>query len=134
MRNRVFFPQSALDEWIAEDRVDLKQDELTIKSEARRYRIIEAIRVLREVTGTSDPNELVGRVKSVAYMTELGAEILERSMVLGDNAYDVVPGFVGAPIGSLAEHRKSLSDSGIPGPPSVTTDEELLAAFLSARL
>ncbi|MFO0618606.1 MAG: hypothetical protein U0414_38800 [Polyangiaceae bacterium] len=132
MRNRVFFPQTSLDEWIADDRVELAADELQIRPDgtsadpntARRYRIVEAVRVLREVTDTPDPNDLVGKVKSKAYLAELGAEILESSMIIGDNAYDIVPGFAGAPIGSFAEHRQTQADK------SVATDEELLAAFL----
>ncbi len=131
MRNRVFFPQAALDEWLTEDRVDLKHDELLIKNEGRRYRIIEAVRVMCEVTGTEDPNELIGRVKSRAFLSELGAEILEGSMIIGDNAYDVVQGFVGAPIGSFSEHRQSVPEIVIRG---MSTDEELLAAFLATKL
>ncbi len=131
MKNRVFFPQAALDEWIAQDRVDLRNDELTIKSENRKYRIIEAVRILSEVTGLPDSNELVGKVKSHAFLSELGAEILEGSVILGDNAYDAVPGFVGAPIGSFADHRKHT-------PPatgaSIQTDEDLLAQLLRAKL
>jgi hypothetical protein len=133
MRNRVFFPQAALDEWIADERVDLTQDELTIKSEGRRYRIIEAVRVLREVTGSPDQNELVGKVKSRAFLTELGAEMLETSLILGDNAYDVAPGFVGAPIGSFADHRKSIPDlTGVAR--GLSTDEDLLATFLETKM
>lgn len=129
MRNRVFFPQSELDDWLGENRVDLKGEELLFKGENRRYRIIEAVRVLREVTGADDPHELLGRVKSRAFLNELGAELLESSMILGDNAYDVIQGFVGAPVGSFADHRKAT-----PEPKSVTSDEELLAAFLTAKL
>src|SRR5262245_43042601 len=129
MKNRVFFPQAALDHWIADDRVDLRNDELTIRSEGRRYRIIEAIRVVREVTGGPDANELLGKVKSRAFLNELGAEILEGSMILGDNAYDVVPGFVGAPVGTFAEHRRSVPEVTSSRGPS--SDEELLAAFLT---
>jgi hypothetical protein len=128
MRNRVFFPQGSLDEWLGDSRVDLKGDELTLKGEGRRYRIIEAVRVLREVTGSDDPHELLGRVKSRAFLNELGAEVLEGSLILGDNAYDVVPGFVGAPVGSFADHRKAT-----PEPKGVTTDEELLTAFIAAK-
>jgi len=133
MKNRVFFPQAALDQWIADDRVDLRHDELTIRSEGRRYRIIEAIRVVREVTGGQDANELLGKVKSRAFLNELGAEILEGSMILGDNAYDVVPGFVGAPVGTFAEHRKSIPESSI-NVRGLSTDEELLATFLTSKM
>src|SRR4029079_7726404 len=75
MRNRVFFPQAALDEWVATDRVDLSADELLIRAEGRKFRIVEAVRVLREVTDTPDPHDLIGTVKSKAYLAELGAEI-----------------------------------------------------------
>jgi hypothetical protein len=133
MKNRVFFPQAALDEWLAEDRVDLKQDELMIKSEGRRYRIVEAIRIMREVTGAPDAHELLGKVKSRAFLNELGAEILEGSMILGDNAYDVVPGFVGAPVGSFADHRRSVPEIAAAAR-SPSTDEELLATFLTSKM
>jgi hypothetical protein len=126
MKNRVFFPQGALDEWVGENRVDLKGEDLLLKGEGRRYRIIEAVRVTREVTGADDPHELLGRVKTRAFLTELGAEMLESSMILGDNAYDVVPGFVGAPIGSFSEYQKAAPPTATP---DVTTDEALLLAF-----
>lgn len=125
MRNRVFFPQSALDEWVSDNHVDLKNDELSLKSQARRYRIIEAVRILREVTGSDDPNELLGRVKSRAFLSELGAEILEGSMIIGDNAYDVVQGFVGAPVGNFSDYKKATPEAK-----DFTSDEEVLQAFL----
>lgn len=130
MKNRVFFPQAALDEWIADDRIDLRNDELTIKGENRKYRIIEAVRIVGEVTGVPDVHELVGKVKSRAFLTELGAEILEGSVLIGDNAYDAVQGFVGAPIGSFADHRKQSAQPGS----AVSNDEELLGALLAGKL
>lgn len=132
MRNRVFFPQVALDEWVADDRVDLSSDELLIRAENRKFRIVEAVRVLREVTDSSDPHELVGKVKSRAFLAELGAEILEGSMIIGDNAYDIIPGFAGAPIGSFTDHRTSHPD--ISHLEAMSTDEELLAAFLTQSM
>lgn len=132
MRNRVFFPQIALDEWLADSRCELRNDELMIKSENRKYRIIEGIRVLREVSGVADSHELIGKVKSKAFLVELGAEILETSMILGDNAYDVVPGFVGAPLGVLLGQQAPTSAPVTSAPPS--SDEDLLAAFLATKL
>ena len=137
--NRVFFPQAALDQWISDGKVDLSGDELTIKPESRRYRILEAARIMREVTGLSDANDLVGKVKTRQYLSGLGADLLENSMVLGDNAYDVIPGFLGAPVGTFEEHLadpargdKSRSpDQRVAAP---TSDEELLAKFLLGSL
>lgn len=134
MKNRIFFPQSALDEWIATDRIELKGDELLIKGENRRYKIIEAIRVLQEVTGAADVYEVVGKVKTRAFLGELGAEILESSMIIGDNAYDVVQGFVGAPSVSLSDHRRVAPPAGSPQAAAAKTDEDLLAAFLATKL
>ena len=126
MRNRVFFPQTALDEWLGENRADIKGEELTLRSEGRRYRIIEAVRVIREVTGADDPHELLGRVKTRAFLSELGAELLESSMIMGDNAYDVVQGFIGAPLGTFAEWQKANPSA------KATTDEEVLQGFAAA--
>lgn len=133
-KNRVFFPQAALDQWIGEGRVDLRGDELTLKPDERRYRILEAARVVAECTGLPDANELVGKVKTRLFLSELGAELLETSMVLDDNAYDIIPGFLGAPIGTFSEHmmatpRVEASKTGLPA-----SDEDLLAKLLLETL
>jgi hypothetical protein len=136
-KNRVFFPQAALDQWLSEGKVDLAGEELTIKPESRRYRILEAARVVVECTGLPDANELVGKVKTRRFLSELGAELLETSMVLGENAYDIVPGFVGAPVGSFEEHMSVRSEgekSDGDGTPRPASDEELLAKFLLESL
>jgi hypothetical protein len=135
-KNRVFFPVAALDLWIGQGKVDLSGEEVTIKAEGRRYRIMEAAHVMAEVSGASDVHELVGKVKSRLFLSELGAELLESSMILGDNAYDIIPGFLGAPVGSFEEHRASTKRAGArqSGPPFRSTppvsDEDLLARLL----
>jgi hypothetical protein len=140
VQNRVFFPQEALDAWMTAGTIDLKGTELTIVAEARRYRLAEAVRILREVSGTPDANELVGRVKSKPYLVELGAEVLEGSMILGDNAYDVVQGWTGIPIGTFDEHFTSsarakarASNPGTFSDEEPKTEEQLLK-FLMKNL
>jgi hypothetical protein len=128
--NRIFFPQTALDQWIVDGAVELHDGELTILSESRRYKLTEGVHVVREVTGAGDPNELVGRVKSRAFLEELGAEIVESSMLIGDSAYDVEPGWLGSPIGSLSQRARARSSFGT----EPNTDEDLLARFLSKKL
>ena len=98
MDNRIFFPQLALDQWGIDDKIDLSQNELILLSEGRRYKVEESVRVVREVSGADDEHKLIGKVKSKAFLASLGAEIFENSMILGDNAYDVVPGWAGAPV------------------------------------
>jgi hypothetical protein len=139
MQNRVFFAQTALDEWLADSTIELTGTELTIPSEARKYRLAEAAHIIREVTGAADANELVGRVKSTQYLEELGAELMQGSMILGDNAYDVVPGFMATPIGSFEEFLKSVDYAVVRGATGATdaknakNDEELLARFAQAH-
>jgi hypothetical protein len=140
MKNRVFFPQAALDQWIVDGSVELQDGELTIMSEGRSYRLAEAVRVLREVSGAGDGHELVGRVKARMYLEQLGAELVETSMLLGDAAYDVEPGWLGIPVGTFAEHVGSDARKRARGGGSARTgadpktDEDLLARFLAKNL
>src|SRR3954451_18965482 len=137
-KNRVFFPQEALDRWLGNGEVELSQGLLTIKTERRRFRLVEAVRVMAEVSGLPDPHEVMGKVKTVGFLSELGASLLGESMVIADNAYEVVPGWLGSPIGTFAEHRAELSDkrasstssSGARSLSNASSDEELLASFL----
>ncbi|GAC1352303.1 MAG: hypothetical protein NVSMB1_13840 [Polyangiales bacterium] len=119
--NRVFFPQALLDSWIADERVELTGDELRLPTEARSFKIVEAVRIVRDVSGGADSAKLIGKVKTRA---QLGreAEILEGSLILGEDAYDVEPGFIGEPIPpSVPEASDSKG----------RTTERMLAEFLS---
>lgn len=139
MENRVFFPQSVVDQWAVDGKVDLMAGELILLAEDRRYKVEEAVRVVAEVTGASDDRKIVGKVRSKTALVEIGAELLETSMILGDNAYDVVPGWLAVPTTPLADHlaspertkaRAGKSEAG-PGPQS---EEELLGRFVEGKL
>lgn len=130
-QNRVFFPQAALDQWLVDGKIELDENVLVIKAEGRKYRMVEAIRVLAEVSGAPDEQELVGRVKSVNFLVELGAELLGDSMVLGDNAFEVVPGWAATPVGSFSEHR---AEAAAPTAADPRSDEDLLAQYLMLNL
>lgn len=139
MRNRVFFPQACLDQWGIEGKIELTEAALVILAEGRRFDITEVVRVVVEVTGAPDPHGIVGKVRSKAELESMGAEILENSMIIGDNAYDVVPGWAGAPLTPFEDHllspermaaRNGRTDIGA-GPQS---DEELLARFAGGTL
>ena len=137
-KNRVFFPQEALDRWLESGEVELSQGLLTIRKERRRYRLVEAARVMAEVSGLPDPHEVMGKVKTVGFLSELGASLLGESMVIADNAYEIVPGWLGSPVGTFAEHRAEQSAHPAPqtarNTSSAGSDEELLASFLVRNL
>jgi len=109
MRNGVFFPQAALDEWIVDGSAELQDGLLILLSEGKRYRVGEALRVLREVAGGEDAHQLVGRVKTRAYLEQLGAEIVHGSMLLGELAYDIEPGWLGVPDGTAPPEPQHVS-------------------------
>jgi hypothetical protein len=143
-QNRVFFPQACLDQWGVEGKIELTPSELLIVAEGRRYTISEVVRVVLEVTGSPDPHGIVGKVRPKAELEKMGAEILENSMIIGDNAYDVVPGWAGRPLTSFATHLASAERAeargGNTNPGTGPTldepknDEELLRAFSEGRL
>ena len=139
MQNRVFFPQSAVDQWGIDGKIDLVSGELILLAEGRRYTVEECVRIVAEVTGANDAHAIVGKVKPKRALAEIGAEILENSMILVDNAYDIVPGWMGTATSTHADHllspermeaRAGKTDVGT-GPDS---DEELLRRFVEDRL
>jgi hypothetical protein len=141
MQNRVFFPQTALDQWIVDGAVDLQGGALTLVGEGRTYEVAEAVRVLREVSGAGDSVQLVGKVKLRTWLEQQGAELVETSMLLGEAAYDVDPGWMGVPVGAFSDRAaesggakkgKGGKKATKHGPPK--TDEELLARFLAKNL
>jgi hypothetical protein len=128
--NRLFFPQSALDEWIVDGSVELVDGQLVILSEGLRFRLTEAVRVLEEVSGSGDMHDLRGRVKDRAELEGLGAELVESSMLLGDAAFDTVPGWSGVPVRSPVDRRESSAGDG-KGEAELKSDEESLLRFLA---
>ena len=140
MQNRVFFPQPVLDQCLVDGSIEISGNEMTILAENRRYRVAEAVHVMKEVTGSPDQNDLVGKVKSKLFLEELGAELLEGSMIIGENAYDVVQGWLGAPTSTWGEHVGSTdrqkARSSQPSFPAEEpkTDEDLLARYLIKTL
>ncbi len=94
-KSRVFFPQEVLDRWLEHGEAELTGAELWVRSERRRYRLVEAVRIVREVSGAPDAFDMAGSVKTVGFVSELGAELLGDSMIVGDNAYETVIGWLG---------------------------------------
>lgn len=128
---RVFFPDEALDAWLAAGTAELAAGYLTTQPEGYRYRVVEAVRVLGEVTGGADGYELVGKVKPLVYVRELGAEVLGDSMVLDDNAYDIVTGWVALPERDKPPRRGEPLDKRSP---AHQAEAEALAQFLARNL
>jgi hypothetical protein len=137
--NRLFVSGALLDRWVTIGQVDLVDGILKIKPTGARYTLEEAARVVDEATGAGDPEGLVGRVRTLTELSALGAEVLDRSVLIGELAYDVVPGFIASPVSDAAERIPSarllqeLSELS-EAPRRGQSDEELLARFLIEKL
>lgn len=110
-----------------EGRAELSSGSLVLPPMGRRFSITPAVRIRAEVTGTPCPHGLVNRVKPRSFLEGLGAEIMDGSMILGDNAYDVELGVLGTPEGPFADY--AARPNALPA----QNDEELLMLVASGK-
>src|SRR5688572_22654786 len=90
---KLFLPQTQLEEWALEDKADVKDGVLVVTGEEGVYPVTPAVHVMQLVTG-EDSRGLVTKVKTQEQLEALGAEQMADSLLLGDTAYEVVPGYV----------------------------------------
>ena len=122
---RLFLPQTQLEEWALEDKADVKDGVLVVTGEEGVYPVTPAVHIVQLVTG-EDTHGLVTKVKTEAQLESLGAEQMADSVLLGDTAYEVVPGYVAEV--SLPSSEAAPVD-GEPG-----SEADLLAAFLLNKM
>jgi hypothetical protein len=97
MPGRIFISQAALDAWVSTERVDLQGDVLILRPGGSTLTLVPAS-VFRSVSGGQDRHGLVGKVKNEAAVAALGAEAYMTSVILGETAYEVDPGFLATPV------------------------------------
>jgi hypothetical protein len=95
---RLFISQDRIDSWTAEQRVSIVGDVMTLADDGRAFKIRMAVRFLKVTGADSDPNDLLGTVKDEAALEKMGADQYMNSVILGEVAYDVQPGFLGDPL------------------------------------
>jgi len=110
--NRLFFPQQALDEWLETGRITLVGEELTVVPEGRMFGLTQAVRFMAEVAEGNDPHDLVGKVKTLEQVQAMTAEYCAGSVILGDNAYEIIDGFLAQ---ALPGGNTTPSDSNATG-------------------
>jgi hypothetical protein len=107
--NRLFFPQEALDLWMEDEKIDFDGDTLTLLSNGKQARIESAVHLTAEVAEGGDAEQLVGKVKTTEQIVEIGGDHSAGSVILGDNAYEVVEGFTAEPIGDAGSALEQLA-------------------------
>lgn len=95
---RLYISQDRLDAWSAEQRVQVEGDVMTLADDGRAFKIHPAVYFVQVTGSDEDPNDLLGKVKAEKDLAEMGADQYMNSVILGEVAYDVQPGFVGEPL------------------------------------
>jgi hypothetical protein len=120
---RLFLPQKTLEEWALAERADVKDDRLVVAKESGTYPVVPGVHFIKLVSGP-DERKLVAKVKTHEQLQKLGAEHMAETVILGETAYEVEPGYIAdVPIPSKATPKRDRA-----------TDTDMLAAFLLDKL
>ncbi|RZO62189.1 MAG: hypothetical protein EVA89_09740 [Sandaracinaceae bacterium] len=135
--NRLFVPQAMLDLWLSEERVEVEGEVMITRPEGQRLELTTAVLFKEEVTGTPDAHDILGKVKDLEQLAEIGAEHYADSVILGDNAYQVVEGFAGTPVveddDAVIGDSMSAAARALTGERAGSGEIDLLARFLQSR-
>ena len=102
----MFVSQATLDEWLGNGEVVVEGEVMSL-ARVGRFHLETAFHFLSEIAEGGDKEELVGKVKTQAQLATLGGEHCAGSVILGDNAYEVVEGFLGVPVEAKAQSDAS---------------------------
>ena len=93
MADYLFVPQSVLDRWSEQGKVQVDGHVLTILGENKAFSLTSAVRFIKMEAG-DDVSSLLQKVKTTDALKQMGAEHYMESVILGDSAYQVQQGFL----------------------------------------
>lgn len=98
---RIFVAQTLVDQWLSGGLVQLDGELMRVAAGGAPTSLFITPAVCFERVDGDDPDpyQVVGCVKSSVELTQMGAEHFDTSVVLGDLAYTVEPGFIAVPVG-----------------------------------
>ncbi|MEM9458297.1 MAG: hypothetical protein AAGF11_29240 [Myxococcota bacterium] len=98
---RIFVAQALVDRWLNDGRVQLDGELMRLSAGGAPTSLFinPAVYFEHVDAGGQDPYQVVGCVKSAQELAQMGGEHFDTSVVLGDHAYTVIPGFVAVPVG-----------------------------------
>lgn len=121
---KLFLPQKTLEEWISAEKADLEDGKLIVREGKTSHAVTAGVHFVKVVSG-SDSNQLTGRVKTMKQLDELGAEHMMDSVLLGETAFEVIPGYItDVPAGAKVDPKKK----------QISPEADLLAAFILDKL
>jgi hypothetical protein len=89
------------------------------------FELKQAYRFVKTIDNATDPNGLVGQIKSETELKELGAEIYMDSIIYRDIAYQADPGYIAEKTvpGQPPESKSAVAAGAKPEEPPVITLE-----------
>ncbi len=97
----VFVAQALVDRWLNDGVIQLDGElmRLAVGANSMSLFISPAVYFEQVDGGGQDQYQVVGSVKSSQELAQMGGEHFDTSVVLGEQAYTVVPGFIALPVG-----------------------------------
>ncbi|MBN2529156.1 MAG: hypothetical protein JXR76_22395 [Deltaproteobacteria bacterium] len=136
--NRLFWPQEMMDEWIVDEKATIEDDLLTITEENMTYRLSQAVHFIADVGDGADQHSLIGKVKELSILQDMGCEHYMDSVLLEDSAYQVVQGFTGVPVVDKVQQSSQIENTAAKAMANSlgeeNDDRDLLARFLLDNL
>ena len=86
MADYLFVPQSVLDKWSEQGRIQVDGNVLTILGEGKNFALTSAVRFMKMEAG-DDNAGLLQKVKTTDALKQMGAEHYMESVILGESAY-----------------------------------------------
>ena len=154
MADYLFVPQSVLDKWSEQGRIQVDGNVLTILGEQKSFALTSAVRFIKMEAG-DDTAGLLAKVKTTEALKQMGAEHYMESVLLGESAYQVQMGFLAdanalrraaaasqpqPPAASAANAQKPAAGANPASPPKGAQEEkkdgeqDMLAQFLLEHL
>jgi len=93
MADHLFVPQSVLDRWSEQGRIQVEGNVLVILGEQKSFALTSAVRFMKMEAG-EDRAGLLAKVKTTDALKQMGAEHYMDSVILGESAYQVQQGFL----------------------------------------
>ena len=124
---KLFLPQKTLEDWSLGEKADLEDGRLVVKETRSSHAVTPAVHFVKVVSG-HDAHQLTGRVKTMKQLDELGAEHMMDSVLLGETAFEVVPGYVTEVTAPPPAARPD------PKKKQISPEADLLAAFILDKL
>jgi hypothetical protein len=113
MADHLFVPQSVLDRWSEQGRIQVDGNVLVILGEQKSFALTSAVRFIKMEAG-DDRAGLLAKVKTTDALKQMGAEHYMESVILGESAYQVQQGFL-----ADANALRRAAAASQPAPPKV---------------